>query len=82
MPRMRCVQEDALPNFLTWIRSKCGTIIEAWRNMDRDGSGEITFPEFCIALRELQYSGKLQVIFKPRNPSRFDIIEGARHIIQ
>jgi Ca2+-binding EF-hand superfamily protein len=51
--------------FVELLRRRCGTITAAWRLiLDRDGTGRMSFAEFCQACRDLGYNGNLKSLWR------------------
>lgn len=55
---------DTLAEFKELLWRKYGSMMGAWRNLlDADGSGKITFMEFCQAARSVGYGGNLKALW-------------------
>merc|ERR1719161_2813305 len=55
---------DTLAEYKELLERKYGSLMGAWRNLlDSDGSGKITFNEFCQATRSIGYGGNLKDLY-------------------
>lgn len=50
--------------FVTYLEKKFGNMVNGWRALDRDGSGRLSFHEFCNACRAMGYHGNLKKLWK------------------
>eukprot|EP00746_Dinoflagellata_sp_MGD_P112022 gnl/MRDRNA2_/MRDRNA2_48898_c0_seq1.p1 gnl/MRDRNA2_/MRDRNA2_48898_c0~~gnl/MRDRNA2_/MRDRNA2_48898_c0_seq1.p1 ORF type:complete len:1345 (+),score=318.81 gnl/MRDRNA2_/MRDRNA2_48898_c0_seq1:55-4089(+) len=49
--------------FLKLLERKFGSILRAWRKVDSDGNGRLSYNEFCGACRALGYAGNVKVLW-------------------
>uniref|UniRef100_A0A7S4R6Z4 EF-hand domain-containing protein n=1 Tax=Alexandrium monilatum TaxID=311494 RepID=A0A7S4R6Z4_9DINO len=62
--------EDTQEDFEGLCKRKYGSIVSAWRNcLDYNGTGRLTFCEFCKALRLLGYSGNVKKVWRQYDPT-------------
>jgi len=46
------------------LLDRFGTSVAAWRTMDRDGNGRLSFGEFCNSLRRISYHGNVKGLWQ------------------
>merc|ERR1712100_449230 len=60
---------QSLNEFLSHIKRFCGNLVRAWRlRLDKDGSGNITYVEFCQGVRNLGYDGSIRKLWQDLDP--------------
>ena len=53
-----------LDGFQSMLKIKYGNIFRAWKEgLDTDGSGKLSFGEFCTAVRKIGYCGSVQLLW-------------------
>jgi len=55
---------QGVEGFQTYLRKKFGSIVAGWRSMNVDGSGRLSFYEFCNQCRRMGYHGNLKELWK------------------
>lgn len=53
----------SVPGFKKLLVRKFGSILRAWRKVDSDGNGRLSYNEFCGACRALGYAGNVKILW-------------------
>lgn len=71
---------NALITFRSFVERNFGSVTKAFSTLDKDGSGELTFPEFRRACKRMRWKGDSQLLFNALDANQAKAADGKRQI--